>query len=65
MSWPGFEVMLRHRSARYQIKVENPDNAGRGVAFAELDGAALTRRPLRVRLRDDGANHYLVIRLGF
>ena len=63
-SWPGFEILLRHGSARYEIRVGNPDGAGRGVAFAAVDGAILAERPLRLRLVDDGAMHRLDVRLG-
>jgi cyclic beta-1,2-glucan synthetase len=63
-SWPRFEMTLRFRSARYEILVENADGAGRGIASAVLDGTALTRRPLRVQLLDDGKTHALRVRLG-
>ena len=63
-AWPGFEITLRHGSARYEILVENPTGAGRGVAFAAMDGAEVLERPLRLRLADDGAPHRLQVRLG-
>jgi cyclic beta-1,2-glucan synthetase len=63
-SWPRFEMTIRHRTARYEIAVENPDGAGRGIAGAELDGAAVETRPLRVPLADDGLTHWLRVRLG-
>jgi cyclic beta-1,2-glucan synthetase len=63
-SWPDFEIVLRHGSARYAIEVENPDGAGRGITFAALDGTVLMDRPLRFRLSDDGATHRLRVRLG-
>jgi cyclic beta-1,2-glucan synthetase len=61
--WPGFEIMLRHGSARYAIEVENPDRAGRGIDFATVDGTVLLDRPVRLHLSDDGATHHLRIRL--
>jgi cyclic beta-1,2-glucan synthetase len=63
-AWPGFEIWLRHGSARYDIWVENPDGVERGVAFAAIDGTVITARPLRLQLADDGARHRLQVRLG-
>src|ERR1019366_2214611 len=42
--WPGFTATLRHRSARYDITVENPGGVCRGVAVLELDGVAIGDR---------------------
>jgi cyclic beta-1,2-glucan synthetase len=56
--------MLRHGGSRYEIVVENPQGAQRGVAAAELDGATITVRPLLVLLKDDSAVHRLQVRLG-
>jgi cyclic beta-1,2-glucan synthetase len=63
-AWPGFEMTLRHGSARYQIRVENPDGVSRGIASAYLDEAVIAERPLHVPLADDGATHHLRVRLG-
>ncbi len=63
-AWPGFEMTIRYRSARYEIRVQNSDGAGRGIESAELDGALLTERPLSLPLLDDGATHSLQVRLG-
>ncbi|HYN38257.1 MAG TPA: glycosyl hydrolase family 65 protein, partial [Rhodospirillales bacterium] len=63
-AWPGFDILLRHRSTRYEINVTNPDGIERGVAFATLDENILTERPLRLRLPDDGGTHRLHVRLG-
>jgi cyclic beta-1,2-glucan synthetase len=62
--WPGFEMTLRFRSARYEVRVENPDGVSRGIASALVDGVADATRPLRVTMRDDGAMHQVVVRLG-
>lgn len=37
-SWPGFSLTYRNIEAVYAIKVENPDNCQRGVAWVEMDG---------------------------
>jgi cyclic beta-1,2-glucan synthetase len=63
-SWPRFEMTIRYRSTRYEIAVENPVGAGRGIAGAELDDATIETRPLRVPLADDGMTHRLRVRLG-
>lgn len=63
-TWPGFAIRLRHGTARYEIRVENPEGAGRGIAFAALDDLVVSDRPLRLRLADDGARHSLRVRLG-
>ena len=63
-AWPGFDITLRHGAARYEITVENPHGAGRGIASAVLDGVTVEMRPLRLRLQDDGATHRLLVCLG-
>jgi cyclic beta-1,2-glucan synthetase len=63
-AWPSFEMIVRYRSARYEILVENPDGAGRGIASAQLDDTVIVERPLRVPLTDDGITHHLRVRLG-
>jgi cyclic beta-1,2-glucan synthetase len=62
-AWEGFRVTLRHRTARYEIRVENPQGVSRGVAVATLDGRALDR-PVAVPLVDDGAVHQVHVVLG-
>jgi cyclic beta-1,2-glucan synthetase len=63
-SWPRFEMAVRHGASRYEIVVENPQSVQHGVATAELDGANVAARPLSIPLKDDGAVHHLVVRLG-
>ncbi len=63
-TWPGFAMTLRYRSARYEIQVENPDGAGRGIASARLDEETIATRPLSLELADDGITHRLQVRLG-
>jgi cyclic beta-1,2-glucan synthetase len=63
-AWPGFEMILRHRSTRYEILVDNSAGAGRDVAFAQLDDTVILARPLRVPLVDDGRTHQLRVQLG-
>jgi cyclic beta-1,2-glucan synthetase len=63
-SWRGFEIELRHGSARYQIAVENPRGVCRGVASLELDGEPLSAESARIPLADDGSTHRVRIVLG-
>jgi cyclic beta-1,2-glucan synthetase len=57
-------MTLRHRSARYEIVVENPDGISRGIASAQADGMAIAARPLCLDLLDDGGTHHVLVRLG-
>ncbi|HEY5046593.1 MAG TPA: glucoamylase family protein [Rhizomicrobium sp.] len=64
-SWPGFEIVFRYRSARYEIAVENPLGVCRGILATKLDGKILTaNKQLLVPLADDGATHTVQIVLG-
>jgi cyclic beta-1,2-glucan synthetase len=61
--WPGFEMVFRHGSARYEIVVENPHGVSQGVSSVELDGVLLDGGPV-ITLADDGRTHRLRIGLG-
>jgi cyclic beta-1,2-glucan synthetase len=56
--------VFRYRSARYDIRVENPGGVSRGIVLAELDGKALSGGQTRFPLADDGATHLIRIVLG-
>jgi cyclic beta-1,2-glucan synthetase len=62
-AWPGYEIVFRYGSARYEIAVENPGGVSRGVVALELDGEA---HPAAgdVPLADDGATHRVRVVLG-
>ncbi len=62
--WPGFEIVYRYGSTRYEIAVENPRSVSRGVTSVELDGKALAQRPAQIELADDHATHRVRITLG-
>jgi cyclic beta-1,2-glucan synthetase len=62
--WNDFEITLRYRSARYDIRVENPEGVTRGIHFAECDGVARSERPLRLPMHDDGTTHHIRVTLG-
>ncbi len=63
-AWPGFEIVYRHGSARYEIAVVNPDGVSRGVARLELDGERLPGVRPGIPLADDGATHRVRVVLG-
>jgi cyclic beta-1,2-glucan synthetase len=62
--WPGFEIVFRHASARYEILIENPDRVGAGVAQVQLDGIQLPPGQVHVVLADDGRTHRVRVVLG-
>jgi cyclic beta-1,2-glucan synthetase len=62
-AWPGFEMVFRYRSARYDIVVENPHGVSRGVRSFEIDGAGLDTG-FGLMLADDGKRHRVRIVLG-
>jgi cyclic beta-1,2-glucan synthetase len=62
-AWPGFEIVFRHRSARYAIAVDNPQGVSRGVSSVELDGVVVAGAG-GIALVDDGASHRVRIVLG-
>ena len=61
--WRGFQIVYRHRSARYEISVENPLGVCRGILTVRLDGVTLARGA-SVTLVDDGATHKVMVVLG-
>ena len=62
--WPGFEIKLRHGSARYRIRVDNPAGVSAGIVGAELDGQAIEPPAGAIPLVDDGSGHDVRITLG-
>ncbi|HYM82062.1 MAG TPA: glucoamylase family protein, partial [Candidatus Limnocylindria bacterium] len=60
-AWPGFDIVFKYRSARYEITVENPNGVSRGIVVAELDGKTLPEGPTRVPLMEDGAHKVRVV----
>lgn len=63
-AWPTFEMTVRRRSSRYEITVDNPDGASRGMRLAEMDGIEITERPFRLAMVDDGAVHRIHLTMG-
>ena len=63
-AWRGFQIVFRHRTARYEIAVENPRGVSRGVTLVELDGTARPPSEASIPLVDDGATHRVRVVLG-
>jgi cyclic beta-1,2-glucan synthetase len=63
-AWPGFGVVFRYRSARYEIQVENPQGVSGRIQLATLDGETLSGNKTGIPLTDDGATHQIRIVLG-
>ena len=61
-SWPGFDMTYRHRSATYQIRVDNSARTGRGVRSVDLDEQRLL--DVSVPLSDDAKTHRVRVELG-
>jgi cyclic beta-1,2-glucan synthetase len=60
--WAEYVITYRHRSARYDITVENPHRVQRGVLAVSLDGEP---QPAGyVPLADDGGRHEVRVVLG-
>jgi cyclic beta-1,2-glucan synthetase len=57
--WPQYAISFRYRTARYEILVENPDQAGSGAVRLALDGQWLPDGSGAIDLQDDGGVHTL------
>jgi cyclic beta-1,2-glucan synthetase len=62
-AWEGFEAWVRMGARRLHIIVENPDNAGTGVAKLSLDGVTLASNRISLDLGVAG-EHEVRVRLG-
>jgi len=63
MSWPGFSVKVRYRSATYDVAVDNPRGVSLGVTSIEVDGKRLEAAG-PIIMMDDGATHSIKVVLG-
>ena len=61
-NWPGFRLRYRYQNTVYQIAVENPEQASRGVILVEVDGVAVADKT--IALIDDGTPHEVRVVLG-
>ena len=68
-AWPGYSMVYRRQNkdgttTRYDITVENPTGASRGVAQIELDGVALPPSARLIPLAEDCVSHTVRVTLG-
>ena len=63
-SWPGYKITFRYHSARYELSVENPHGATRGVSRVVVDGKEQPPDGRGISLADDGATHSIEVLLG-
>jgi cyclic beta-1,2-glucan synthetase len=61
-SWSEYAITWRFGATTYEIAVSNPERRCRGVAEAEMDGAAVDA--LAMPLVDDGGTHRVRVVLG-
>ena len=57
-SWEGFTLRYRYHSARYEVRIENPNHVCKGVSRMELDGEPAEKT---IVLQDDNAEHLLIV----
>ena len=62
--WRRFDITFRYHASRYEIAVENPSGATRGIASIEVDGVRREVADGRVPLTSDGATHRVRVVLG-
>ncbi len=62
--WPRVEISYRHRSSRYEIVIENPQQVSAGVASLEVDGSPQIDVAHGIALVDDGGVHRVNVLLG-
>lgn len=60
--WGRAEAEIRHANGRISIRIEDPEHAGRGVAWMEADGKRV--RGETVRFPGRNRSRHVVVRLG-
>jgi cyclic beta-1,2-glucan synthetase len=63
-TWAGYSATLRHGSAHYDIRFENPHGATGGIEQIIVDGQRLESSATQVDLQDDGRRHAVTVTLG-
>ena len=62
-NWSSYSVRFRYHSTTYNLRVENPSGASRGITLVEMDGRPLLNSP-NFPLIDDGDDHQVRVVLG-
>lgn len=60
--WPEYEIVYRHFSSTYRIRVENPQQVQAGVKFIVSDGIQQARP--EIQLVNDGKTHEVHVIMG-
>jgi cyclic beta-1,2-glucan synthetase len=60
--WQTYEITYRHRTATYQIRVENPHGVECGIQSVSVDGESQAIQ--EIELLDDGRHHEVIVVLG-
>ena len=60
--WTEFSIRYQYQDAKYQIKVQNPQNRNRGVSGITVDGEY--REGNLIPLQSDGAMHFVEVFMG-
>ena len=63
-AWRDFEIKFTYHSSRYEIVVENPRGATRGVTSIEVDGTIVPGGVNEIALANDGLTHKVRVTLG-
>ena len=63
-AWPRYEIRFKHRSATYEIVVENPRRVSSGVAEVRVDGKKIEGPSPLIPLEDDGRSHSVLVVMG-
>ena len=63
-AWSRYRVTFRYHSASYDLTVENPRGATRGVSSVEVDGTSIPEGAREIPLVDDGRKHRINVVLG-
>jgi cyclic beta-1,2-glucan synthetase len=63
-AWPRYEIHFKHRSATYEIVVENPRRVSSGVAEVRVDGKKVEGPSPLIPLEDDGRSHSVLVVMG-
>jgi cyclic beta-1,2-glucan synthetase len=63
-AWRRYEITFRYHATRYEITVENPNGATRGISTIAVDGVTQSVPDGSVRLTSDGGFHRVRVVLG-
>ena len=63
-AWPGFSLVYRHGSTRYELEIENEGHGQCGIMSSTLDGQPVLSDPDRITLVEDGGIHRWSLRMG-